>query len=114
MPGLYYQNEPDSRAYRTTVSAGNMPVVRGAAVSADDLTRSQLIERLLCRFEADVEPDLLIPALPRLRRLEDAGIVEMTEGRIKVTPAGRPYVRNVAASFDAQFDAVPGRHSLAV
>ena len=114
MPGLYYQNEPDSRAYRTKIEAGTMPVVRGAVVSADDRERSRLIETLLCRFEANVNSDLLFPALPRLQRLEAAGIVEITEGLVKVTLAGRPYVRNVAASFDAQFDVVPGRHSLAV
>jgi oxygen-independent coproporphyrinogen-3 oxidase len=114
MPGLYYQNEADSRAYRTKVGAEEMPVVRGAVVSADDRIRSRLIETLLCRFGAAVEPGLLIPALPRLRRLEAAGLIEIIAGRIEVTLAGRPYVRNVAASFDAQFDAVPGRHSLAV
>lgn len=111
LPGLIYQNAPDTAAYREAASAGQMPVVRGTALSREDRQTSRLIERILCDFEA------ALPAgfdATRLSALVDSGLIELRAQHLTVTAVGRPYVRNVAACFDPEFAPQPNRHSLAI
>jgi hypothetical protein len=37
-----------------------------------------------------------------------------SDGKLSVTPAGRPFVRQVCAAFDANLDTAAVRHSVAV
>jgi coproporphyrinogen III oxidase-like Fe-S oxidoreductase len=47
--------------------------------------------------------------LSRLARLADDGLVTVEESRIRLTPLGRVFVRNVASVFDARLpQAAPG------
>jgi oxygen-independent coproporphyrinogen-3 oxidase len=49
-----------------------------------------------------------------LRTLEQDGLVVRDGDRITVTAAGRPFVRAVAAAFDAYLARGMARHSVAV
>ncbi len=114
LPGLIWQNTPDSAAYRATLAEGRLPIVRGTRRSEQDIRIGRLIERILCEFEADAPADLMQGAAPMLQRLADAGVIQQRGARIVVTERGRPYVRNVAAAFDPEMVQAAGRHSLAV
>lgn len=114
LPSLTYQNTPDSAAYRATVAAGDLPVVRGARPTAGDRRIGALIERILCDFEADIPADLLIAACPELSSMIAADLVQLKGHRLVVTSRGRPYVRNIAAAFDPDFNRAAARHSVAV
>jgi oxygen-independent coproporphyrinogen III oxidase len=114
LPNLFYQNTPDTSAYRAAQAAGLSSVVRGVVLTPDDHRIGRLIERLLCEFEAEVPADLRIAACSRLARLQGAGLVELHRNHLTVTARGRPYIRNVAASFDPDFAPKTDRHSLAV
>lgn len=111
LPGLIYQNDPDTAAYRQAAMYGQMPVVRGTTLSREDRQISSLIERVLCDFEA-ILPAGFDPV--RLAPLAEAGLIELRDRHLTVTAMGRPYVRNVAACFDVQFAPQPNRHSLAI
>ena len=55
----------------------------------------------MCRFTADLskaKPDLF--QQERLEELEKDGIIEVSGNRLRVTPAGRAFIRNVCAVFD--------------
>jgi len=52
--------------------------------------------------------------LAELAPLAARGLVTIDGHRITVTEAGRPFVRLVAAAFDAYLTAAPARHSVAV
>jgi oxygen-independent coproporphyrinogen-3 oxidase len=114
LPGLYAQNTPDTAAYRCASADGRLATARGVDLSDRDIRIGRVIERLLCDFEADIPADLHMEACPRLAAKAKAGLIEWSGSRLTVTQRGRPYVCNVAASFDPGFGRVTERDSLAV
>jgi len=52
--------------------------------------------------------------LAALAPLAEQGLVSVAAGRVSVSEAGRPFVRLVAAAFDAYLDRGAKRHSVAV
>jgi oxygen-independent coproporphyrinogen-3 oxidase len=79
----------------------------------------------MCELEVDIEqiakahaadPAPLLACLPGLSRFEADGLAHWDGGRIQVSEKGRPFVRSVAALFDAYLtqDADKPRHSRAV
>jgi oxygen-independent coproporphyrinogen III oxidase len=59
-----------------------------------------LIEALLCRGTARLEPDLAAEAEPRLAPFVLRGLAELGSGQLTITPGGLPYARTIAALFD--------------
>ncbi|MFT3723293.1 MAG: oxygen-independent coproporphyrinogen III oxidase [Hyphomonadaceae bacterium] len=114
LPNLICQNAPDTTAYRDLLGRDQLPVVRGVPIVEQDAKVANVIERLLCDFEAVVPSEILASATERLGPVLDAGLAELREWRITVTARGMPYVRNVAACFDPQFAPQPSQHSLAI
>lgn len=117
-PHGYAQNAPDVAGYARAIAAGQLPIVKGVALTADDRLRAEIIERLLCDFAVDL--DTLAPAanfdeeLSRLTPFVDAGFLDIEGGRIAILEPGRPFARLVAAAFDAYLPANRTRHSAAV
>jgi oxygen-independent coproporphyrinogen-3 oxidase len=115
LPQGYVQNAPTSVAYMAALRDGKLATGRGVALSDDDRLRRQVIERLMCDLRADLPPQLL-DAAAGLDRFVADGLVRLHDGVMEVTEAGRPFVRSVAAVFDAYLDrdtAAP-RHAQAV
>jgi oxygen-independent coproporphyrinogen-3 oxidase len=117
----FIQNEPHLGRYEAAIAAGRLPIVRGLALSDEDRLRSTVIEMLMCSLEVDIAAvcgasaaGILTGAWSRLSEMQDDGLVEIDGGRVRMTPEGRPYVRNVAACFDAYHQGAPSRHSRAV
>jgi oxygen-independent coproporphyrinogen-3 oxidase len=126
LPRAYVQNAAAIPQWGTAVRAGRLPVVRGITLSPDDALRRDVIEQIMCNLEVDLaetaarhgassEP-LLAPALSALRRQADDGLIRWEEPRLHVTATGRPFVRSIAAAFDAYHRSGPTqpRHSQAV
>ncbi len=125
LPQGYVQNAPSVPAYAAAVGAGRFATARGAALTAEDRLRRAVIERIMCDLEADLDgiaaahgmdPAPLHRATEGLERFEQDGLARYDRGRLRVTPAGRPFVRSVAALFDAYLPdslATP-RHAQAV
>ena len=91
-----------------------MPVaVRGLARSATDSRIGRRIETLMCDFTI-AESALDASECEALRALADDGLVAWSNGNFTVTPAGRPYIRNIAARLDPAFTPKANQHSLAV
>jgi oxygen-independent coproporphyrinogen-3 oxidase len=53
-------------------------------------------------------------AAPRIDALVADGLVARDAGRLVMTEAGRPFLRHLAACFDAYLAPSPARHSAAV
>jgi oxygen-independent coproporphyrinogen-3 oxidase len=115
MPQGYVQNASELPDYRAAVSRGRLPVVRGYALDAEDRARRQMIETIMCSLALDLgdRPGYAAEreALEALRR---DGLIDWDGASLRVTSAGRPYLRAVAAVFDANLGTGPGRHSRAV
>ena len=122
-PQGYVQNHPGVPAWRDAIRAGTLPVARGIALTPDDRLRRDLIEQVMCGFAADIAGTVarhganrsaLADAEPALTEMAADGLIDWDGEQVTVTPAGRPFVRNVAAAFDAWLKPGAGRHSAAV
>ena len=123
LPRGYVQNASPLADYRRAIDAGRLPTARGVALSADDRLRRDIIERLMCALEVDPEEvgrghgptrEVFTAERERLKGMAEDGLVELDGTRIRVTEAGRPFVRIVAAAFDAYLQHGGQRHSRAV
>jgi oxygen-independent coproporphyrinogen-3 oxidase len=122
LPGGYVQNAVDQRSYSRTVKAGQLPTVKGLALTDDDRCRRAVIERLMCDMSVDLDRFGGVAAfdaeLARLRDLERDGLVRVEGAKITVPETARPLMRAVAAVFDVYLAPrdmpATGRHSLAV
>lgn len=103
----YAQNEKRISAWQETVNSGVLPVVRGHVLTAEDMRLRNHIQSLMCRFEtslnrADAHCSAVMEGMGRLREMERDGLVSILPGRIQVTEAGRPFIRNICMAFDAR------------
>ena len=119
----YAQNVADITLWSRAILAGRLATQRGLALSAEDRWRSAAIERLMCLGALDLDalaaefklPNAQFPAeRARLGSLIADGIATLSGNTLRVTGAGRPLARLVAAAFDTYLNAGPGRHSRAV
>lgn len=99
-PALLVQNEKNTGRYRMLLSQGRLTANRGIVRTVEDQRRGAVIEALLCRGRARIDPDLGAEALPMLQAYRDAGLCEMDGEELVIHPAGLPYARSIAARFD--------------
>jgi oxygen-independent coproporphyrinogen-3 oxidase len=123
LPHGYVQNAQPLADYRRAVDNGRLPAVRGVALSAEDRLRRDVIVQLMCRLEVDLETvcrqhgvacQVFTIERRSLEGMAEDGLVELDGAAIRVTEAGRPFVRAVAARFDAYLQRGGQRHSRAV
>src|SRR5208337_5106335 len=55
LPQGYVQNAPTAAAYAREIEADRLATVRGIALTADDRLRRDIIERIMCDLEVDLE-----------------------------------------------------------
>lgn len=114
----FVQNIADVPKYVRIIEAGTLASARGCWRDGADRQRADIIERLMCDFEVDL--DLIAPArdfaeeLAMLAAMQREGLVEISGRRLVVTDAGRPVVRVVAAAFDTYRRAHPAQFSTAI
>jgi len=118
LPRGYVQNAPDIGSYARAIDAGQFATTKGIALSADDRLRARIIERLMCDLSVDLDACSsktdFSAELDALDALSVSGMVRRDGHQIAITEAGRPFVRLVAAAFDAYLPKNHKRHSVAV
>jgi oxygen-independent coproporphyrinogen-3 oxidase len=123
LPQGYVGNAVDLAGWRRAIDAGRFATSRGVAFTREDNARADLIERLMCDFEVDYgaiagrygyADEFFDEAQASLDALAKDGVVNMQGRRVVVTQRGKPFVRLVAAAFDAYLQTSPARHSSAV
>lgn len=106
----YSQNAKTLNEYYDYLDQGRFPVVRGLALSRDDLVRRAVIMALMCQGELQYESielahmidfkSYFATELEALKELESTGMVELEDGGIQVTSMGWFFVRAIAMLFD--------------
>ena len=123
LPQGYVQNAAPLKDYRRAVEKGEFAVVRGVPLTPDDRLRREIIERLMCGLTADLgaisrrhgaDPGYFAAEFDALTPLADDGIVSVDGADVTVTPAGRPFARLVASTFDSYLQKGTARHSKVV
>ena len=123
--GVLWQNTKELSSYYQAISPQQSPVERGFALHDDDKLRAALISQLICHFELDIAAfsqqwqlqhfwQYFSDALSRMQPFMEDGLVEVYAERIKVTAAGRLWVRSICACFDAYLSAGQQRYSKVV
>lgn len=120
LPQGYVQNHASVPEYARRIAEAGVATARGFALTDNDRMRGFVIERLMC--------DLTFPTRElRLRYgaaseevfLEAKALMEADEDRLlerdgeafRITDRGRPFVRAIAACFDAYFESNAARHA---
>lgn len=106
----YAQNAKTLDEYYDRLDSGELPVVRGYALSLDDVLRRFIIQMLMCNFELSIKSlEQAYPItfkayftreLEELRELAELGLVTLDDDWITVTLKGRLLIRNVCMVFD--------------
>jgi oxygen-independent coproporphyrinogen-3 oxidase len=111
----YSQNAKTLEEYYDFLDQGRLPIVRGLALTRDDLVRRAVIMALMCQGEVlfeSIEQGWLIDfrqyfaaELARLEEMAGQGLVRMNSDGVEVTPMGWFFVRGVAMVFDRYLQA---------
>ena len=111
----YVQNAKTLDEYHDALKRHQLPVVRGLALTRDDLVRRAVIMAIMCQGRVDFESIELAYLLDfrqyfeaEVRLLEplvESGLVQMESDGIRVTPLGWYFVRAVAMVFDRHLQA---------
>jgi oxygen-independent coproporphyrinogen-3 oxidase len=106
----YSQNAKTLEEYTDHLEHGRLPVVRGLALSRDDLARRAVIMALMCQGQVLFESielawllqfrEYFEPELEKLRDYEAMGLCTVDESGIQVTATGWYVVRAIAMVFD--------------
>jgi oxygen-independent coproporphyrinogen III oxidase len=118
--GAYAQNAHKLKEWGDKVDAGVLPVERGAAVTADDVLRRFVINRVMCllrldlgevaqKFGPQARADVEASLRKGVAELQDDGLVAFDGEVLRVLPLGQLLVRNVAMLFDAYLDREGGK-----
>ena len=111
----YSQNVKTLDEYYDAIDQGHLPIVRGLALTRDDLVRRAVIMALMCQGEVLFEPmeqswlidfrSYFEPELQQLQELAGQGLVTISDEGVSVTPMGWYFVRGVAMLFDRYLQA---------
>ncbi|MCX7628343.1 MAG: oxygen-independent coproporphyrinogen III oxidase [Methylophilaceae bacterium] len=108
---VYAQNVKVLSQYRTLLGSGKLPIERGLRVTHEDKLRRDAIARIMCDLELNktdfgrqwgIDFDShFSDALGDLAEMAADGLVTLEAEWIRVTAAGRVFLRNIAMAFDA-------------
>ncbi|MBL4645562.1 MAG: coproporphyrinogen III oxidase, partial [Rhizobiales bacterium] len=122
-PFGYIQNIAETGAWARAVEQGVLPIAKGCDLTPDDKLRAEIIERIMCYGMVDLKAVTDAHNAPenwcesntgKLNSLSDDGLLEIDDGVLRLTQAGLPLSRVVAAAFDAYRTNNSGKHSLAI
>jgi oxygen-independent coproporphyrinogen-3 oxidase len=111
----YSQNAKTLDEYYDLLDQGQLPVVRGLALTRDDLVRRANIMALMCQGELLFEPmeqawlidfrSYFAAELSQLEGMAEQGLVHLRDDGIEVTALGWFFVRGIAMVFDRYLQA---------
>ncbi|MBC5783145.1 oxygen-independent coproporphyrinogen III oxidase [Ramlibacter sp. USB13] len=111
----YSQNAKTMEEYCDLLDQGKLPVVRGLALSRDDLARRAVIMALMCQGQLVFESielawlldfrQYFAAEMEQMKELQAQGLVAIDDTGIQVTAKGWFFVRAVAMQFDKYLQA---------
>ena len=101
----FAQNVKELEDYYKILKTDKLPIFRGHLLTEEDLIIRRHILNLMCHFETSWKDKALYFAevpeiIIQLKEMENDGLVIIEKNGIKVTNAGKPFVRNICMAFD--------------
>jgi oxygen-independent coproporphyrinogen-3 oxidase len=120
LPQGYVQNHASTAEYARRISETGLATSRGIALTDGDRMRAFVIERLMCDFafpERELrlrygsQSEEILREAQALLEADQDRLIERDGETFRVTDRGRPFVRTIAACFDAYIDASTAQHA---
>jgi oxygen-independent coproporphyrinogen-3 oxidase len=120
LPQGYVQNYASTAEYVRHVATAGLATARGVALTESDRMRGFVIERLMCdlafparelRLRYGSASEEILDEAQALLAADQDKLIECDGEAFRVTDRGRPFVRAIAACFDAYFDSAAARHA---
>jgi oxygen-independent coproporphyrinogen III oxidase len=115
MGATYSQNAKTLPEYYDAIRQGQFAIVRGLALTRDDLLRRAMIMALMCQGRVEFEsvelahlikvPEYFRQELEQLKPYAEMGLVSIEPGAVQVTAQGWFFVRAIAMVFDKHLQA---------
>jgi oxygen-independent coproporphyrinogen-3 oxidase len=101
----FIQNEKMIEEYMSIVNGGNIPIVNGHVLNNSDVFIRRLILDIMTKFETtwtedDAAHPQLLMLMKNLSEMIKDGLVILNNSGLKVTPNGKPFVRNICMALD--------------
>jgi oxygen-independent coproporphyrinogen-3 oxidase len=105
---MYVQNEKGIEAYQEIVNNGQLPIIKGHRLTAEEKIMRMHILNLMCKDYTywsvfSLDHQIVFPKLLGLESLKIDGLVEYTSNSITVTEKGKYFIRNICAVIDPLF-----------
>ena len=98
---MFHQNEKLLPKYTETLAKNAVPTFRGHILNESDLVARKRILKIMTQFQIEATNQTEANVWrENLRHLEADGLVEWDQRQLRVTTAGRPFVRNICSYFD--------------
>ena len=112
-----------TRQYQDAIDRGELTIAKGFELTNVDRARRWVIEQLMCNFQfskdefvaqfGDLAPTILNDA-EYAAAVDQDGFIVNDHAHFGLTERGKPFVRAIAAKFDAYLGQGTARHSKAV
>ncbi len=101
----FAQNTKSLEDYYQLLEWDQLPVIKGHILTDEDLIIRKHILNLTCELETSwSDENLYFKELPAvlldLKEIENDELIVIEENTIRITEAGRPFVRNICMAFD--------------
>ena len=110
----FSQNYKYLPEYYRSIADQELPVERGLIVNDEDWLRHDIIQKIMCHggldfadYSAAFSIDFKLyfkRELERLKPLQEDGLLVLSRDELKVTEAGRMFLRSIAMEFDQYLD----------
>ncbi|WP_317233172.1 hypothetical protein [Sphingobacterium sp. PCS056] len=98
----FAQNVKHVEEYQQLLDQGQLPVVKGHLLDAEDVIIRRYILDLMCKGETQLIEGFLgnDTIVKKLQEMIDEGVVKMDSDQIIITSLGKSFLRNVCMAFD--------------
>ena len=98
---MFHQNEKLLPKYTEVLTKNKVPTFRGHILNETDLIVRERILKIMTQFQIEAATnDQALAWRQNLQSLEADGLVQWDQRLMRVTAAGRPFVRNICSYFD--------------
>ena len=105
-PGCFHQNEKVLPVFERRVLAGEIPTLRGHLLTDEDRKRREQILQFMTKWQVELESDEQARDVRDfLSSLIHDKLVTLNGRTLKLTPEGKPFLRNACMALDARLRA---------
>ncbi len=102
-PNCFHQNEKALPVYESLVDQTIVPTHRGHKLTAQDRKQREQILIFMTQGQVQLREEQLEPVKAYLQEMLQDKLVELNEGWLKMTPLGKPFLRNACMALDERF-----------